>query len=527
MAVLSLLLIAATVAVYLPVHHYPFVNYDDPWYVKGNPYIQDGLTPAMLYWSFTERGYCHNWHPLTWISHGLDIQMFGLNPGPHHDVNVLLHVIDVVLLFWILYGATGYMGRSFMVAGLFALHPINVESVAWLSERKTVLSMVFFLLAFAAYRWYARKTTDGRYALVALLYVMGLMAKPQVIALPLLLLLWDYWPLQRIDWKEEPSEPPTEVLVRSSFRKLLAEKIPLFVIGIGAAGMTMSAQEAGTPQKWWSYSLPIRIENAIVSYVWYIRKAIWPSRLAPFYPHPGDSLTAWQVLTSLAVLLVITALVWLGRRHRYLVVGWLWFLIAIAPMIGLIQAWEQGMADRYAYQSFVGLFIIACWGVGEWAQRVRVPALVTAGLSIAVLVSFGVAARNQTRYWADSVAIWTRSLQITPDNNFVGNGSLAYVLTLAGRQAEAVPYLKRALQLRPGDPVANLELADYDHHTGDLTAAIEYYNRALSSSDSVTAQRRYALSNMAQVYSKMGNSEQARQCLEQARRLPPDGPAQP
>ena len=527
MAALSLLLIASTIAIYLPVHRYPFVNYDDPWYVRDNPYIQEGLTPSMLYWSFTERGYCHNWHPLTWVSHGLDIQMFGLDAGPHHDVNVLLHVLDVLLLFWVLYAATGYMGRSFMVAALFAVHPINVESVAWLSERKTVLSMVFFLLTFAAYRWYARKPSDGRYALVGLLYVMGLMAKPQVIALPLLLLLWDYWPLQRLAWKEEASEAPMEGFARSRLTRLVVEKIPLFVIGVGAAVMTMQAQEAGTPQKWWSYSLAIRIENAIVSYGWYIRKAIWPSRLAPFYPHPGNSLTAWQVLSSLAVLLLITALVLLGRRHRYLVVGWFWFLIALLPMIGLIQAWEQGMADRYAYQSFLGLFIIACWGGAELAQRVRIPALVIAGVSVAVLVSLGVAARIQTRYWEDSVAIWKRSLAITPDQNFVANSSLAYVLTQAGRQAEAVPYLVGALQLRPADPVANLELADYDHRRGDLTAALEHYNRVLSAPDSVTAQRRYALTNMARVYTTMGNSEEARQCLEQAQRLPPDDAAHP
>jgi len=526
MAALSLLLIAATVAVYLPVHHYPFVNYDDPWYVQKNPYIQNGLTPAMLYWSFAERGYCHNWHPLTWISHGLDIQMFGFNAGAHHDVNVLLHVISALLLLWVLYRATGYMGRSFMVAALFALHPINVESVAWLSERKTVLSMVFFLLTFAAYRYYARKATDGRFALVALLYVMGLMAKPQVIALPLLLLLWDYWPLQRIAIGEEPSEAPHEVLARSSFRRLVVEKIPLFVIGAGAAIMTMLAQEVGTPQKW-PYTLATRVENAIVSYAWYIRKAIWPSRLAPFYPHPGNSLTAWQVLSSLAVLLVITALVWLGRRHRYLVVGWLWFLIALLPMIGLIQAWEQGMADRYAYQSFLGLFIIACWGVAEWAQRVRVPAVVVAGLSVAVLVALGVTARNQTRYWADSVAIWTRSLEITPEKNFVGNDSLAYVLTQAGRRAEAVPYLTNALQLRPEAPLANLELADYEQHHGDLAGALEHYQRVVSAPDSVTAQRRYALTNMARAYTAMGDTEQARQCLEQAKKLPPDDRTQP
>ncbi len=523
---LNLLLIVSTLAVYAPVRQYPFVNFDDPWYILNNHYIQHGLTPAMLRWSFTERGYCHNWHPLTWISHGLDIQMFGLNSGAHHEVNVFLHVLDVLLLFWVLRRATGYLGRSFMVAALFALHPINVESVAWLSERKTVLSMVFFLLTFAAYRWYARKPSDGRYGLVALLYLMGLMAKPQVIALPLLLLLWDYWPLQRIITKQEAADPPAEVFARRSFWQLVGEKIPLLVIGTGAAVITMLAQEVGSPQSW-PYSLPIRLENAVVSYVWYIRKALWPSRLAPFYPHPGNSLTGWQVLSALLVLLLITALVYLGRRHRYLVVGWFWFLIALLPMIGLIQAWEQGMADRYAYQSFVGLFIIACWGVAECGQHLRVPAVVIAGLSAAVLLSFGIAARKQTRYWANSVAIWTRSLQITPENNFVAEGSLGYVLTQAGYQAQAVPYLKKALQLRPNDPLSNLELAVYEQQHGSLTTAIELYKRALAAPDSITAQKRYALTNLARAYTRLGDSEQASQCWQQAQNLPPDDTAQP
>ena len=525
-AVLASLLVVATIIVYAPVHHYPFVNYDDPWYVKNNPYIQNGLTPAMLHWSFTERGYCHNWHPLTWISHGLDIQMFGLNARAHHDVNVFLHALDALLLFWVLWRATGYIGRSFMVAALFALHPINVESVAWLSERKTVLSMVFFLLTFAAYRWYARQPKDGRYAVVAFLYILGLMSKPQVIALPVLLLLWDYWPLQRIAGGEEASEPPAEIFPRSSVRRLIVEKIPLLVIGAGAAWITMRAQEVGTPQTW-PYSLPIRLENAIFSYAWYLRKLIWPSQLAPFYPHPGNSLTILQVLSAFVLLLLISTLVFLGRRHRYLVVGWFWFIIALLPMIGLIQVWEQGRADRYAYQSFLGLFIMICWGLAEYAKRMRVPTMALAGLSAAVLLTLAIAARVQTRYWADSVAIWTRSLQITPDNNFVANGSMAYVLIQSGQPAEAVPYLTKALQLRPNDPLNNLELATYEHKIGDLPAALQHYQLALAAPDSVTAQKRYALAGMVRAYTTLGDSEHAHECWQQAQQLPADDTAQP
>src|SRR5579863_4239014 len=521
--VLNVLLVVATLVVYAPVRHYPFINYDDPWYVAHNPYIKDGLTPAMFRWAFMERGYCHNWHPVTWISHALDIQLFGLDPGAHHDVNVLLHALGAVLLFWMLRQATGYTGRSFMVAGLFSLHPINVESVAWISERKTLLSMIFFVLVFAAYRWYARKPDDTRYSLVAGLYILGLMAKPQVIPLPVLLLLWDFWPLQRLAGKEQAWEVPIEVFPQRTLRQLIVEKIPLLVIGIGSAAITMLAQEVGPPQHW-PYTVSVRVENAIVSYARYLGKAVWPVRLAPFYPHPGSSLTAWQVGSSLALLLLITGLVAVGRRHRYLVVGWLWFLIAMRPMIGIIQVWEQGMADRYGYQSFIGLFIIACWGCAEVASRLHVPKPVLAAVSVVVLLSLGMAAHNQTRYWSDSVAVWTRSLEITPQNNYVGEQSLGYVLTISGRQAEAMPHLLHALQLRPDDPLSNLEVARYDESTGKTRDAIEYFKRALAAPDSVPGQKHLALTSMAHDYEALGDADLARQCWEQASKLPPDDP---
>lgn len=526
LTLLNLLLIVSVVLVYAPVRHYPFVNYDDPWYVAENPHIQDGLTGTSLRWALLEHEYCHNWHPLTWVSHAVDIQMFGLDAGAHHEVNVVLHALDAVLLFWVLRRATGYTGRSFMVAALFALHPINVESVAWISERKTVLSMPFFLLAFEAYRRYARKPTDARYALVAFLYILGLMAKPQVIALPLLLLLWDYWPLQRVVTREQATERPLEDFPQRQFWKLLGEKIPLLVIGAGAALMTMSAQEVGSPEHL-RFSLWVRLENAVVSYAKYIGKALWPARLAPFYPHPGNSLTIFQVSSALALLLLISGLVFVGRRHRYLVVGWLWFLIALLPMIGLVQVWEQGMADRYAYQSFIGLFVMACWGWAECTQRLHLPAGVTAGLAAIVLLSLAIVARNQTRYWSNSVTLWTRSLQVTPSNNFIAEGSLGYVLMRQGHQAEAMPYLLKALQLRPNDPMNNLEVGLIQQTRGDLSEAVEHYKRALNASDITTGNRQFALTNLARAYTALGDASQARLYAEQAQELPSDNSLQP
>jgi tetratricopeptide (TPR) repeat protein len=517
--VLNLLLIAGTLALYAPVHHYPFVNYDDPWYVSNNPYIKDGINADMLHWAFMSRGYCHNWHPVTWISHALDIEMFGLNPAGHHDENVVLHALDVVLLFWVLRQATGYTGRSFMAAALFAVHPMNVECVAWLSERKTMLSMVFFLLALAAYREYARKPSDGRYTLVALLYVLGLMAKPQVIALPLLLLLWDYWPLQRMFASEPSSEPAAETFPATSLWELVKEKIPLFVIAAGSALMTMLAQEVGTPQ-YWPYTLSIRLQNAIVSYARYVEDLFWPSRLAPFYPHPGNSLTAWQVGSAFLFLLIVTGLVLAGRRHRYLPVGWLWFLISLIPMIGLVQVWEQAMADRYAYQSFLGLFIIVCWGAAEWAEKRRLPSAVLPTAGLAVLLALSLVARRQIGYWKDSVTLWSRSLEVTPNNNFIGEQSMGYVLIKAGRRAEALPHFAKALEMRPTDALSNLEIGFQEHEEGNLSGAIEHYQQVLNATDTSVDLKRRALVNMGHAYADKGDTERARQCFESADRLP-------
>lgn len=522
---LNLVLIIATVAVYAPVRNYPFVNYDDPWYVVNNVHIQNGLTGAMVYWGLIERGYCHNWHPLTWMSHALDIQLFGLNAGAHHDMNVVLHIVAALLLFSVLRRATRATFPSFMVAALFAVHPINVESVAWISERKTMLSMIFFLLTFAAYDSYVRKPTNGRFGLVAASYLLGIMAKPQVIMLPVLLLLWDYWPLQRMANSGGSSEEPAEVFPLRSFWQLFGEKVPLFVIGIGSAALTIVAQDVSTPAPW-QYAFPLRLENAIVSYAKYVLRALWPAGLAPFYPHPGNSLTFVQVASATLLLLLITVLVFVARRHRYLVVGWLWFLIALLPMIGLIQAWEQGMADRYAYQSFLGLLIMICWGAKEAIAKLRIPAKIATVVAAVVLIVFCIAARLQTRYWADSVAIWTRSLQVTPANNYVAEESLGFVLMSAGRKEEAMPHARKAAQLRPEVALNHIEMAVYEHDRGNLRGAIQQFNLAESSPEATTRQKRAALEQLAKAYDALGDSESARQCRMREAALTPDGPAE-
>src|SRR5208283_2649743 len=385
---LSLLLVVATIALYYPVNHHPFANIDDDGYVSDNAHVKAGLQWETIKWALTAYD-DNNWHPLTWMSHSLDYQLLGPDPGRHHDSNVVLHALNAVLLLWVLWRATGYLWRSFMVAALFALHPVNVESVAWIAERKTMLSMVFFLLALGAYRWYAREPRVGRYILVAFLYGLGLMAKPQVITFPAVLLLWDYWPLRRIfaDGKE-PFHGTTQAgpIPPQKFSWLIWEKVPLVFLSLGSAYLTMKAQRVGGPKSW-VYTGYVRVGNAIVSYPRYVGKAFWPSRLSIMYPHPGYSLKTWQVIAASLFLLGVTALVaanW--RRRGYLLVGWLWFLGTFVPMIGVIQVGRQAMADRYAYLPFVGLFIMVCWWIADWAGERHVPATALAACSIVVLI---------------------------------------------------------------------------------------------------------------------------------------------
>ena len=506
-----------TLAVYWPVRQDPFLNLDDPKYVTQNSHIADGVTPRSVVWAFTH-GYANNWHPLTWISHAVDIQLFGFDPAPQHLENVILHAISVLLLFWVLKRATGYAGRSFMVAALFALHPVNVESVAWVAERKTMLSALFCLLALGAYRWYARKPGIARYLLMSGLFVLGLMSKPQIIMLPLVLLLWDYWPLGRMF--AEPtvrSEIPPK-----SVGWLVKEKLPLFFICLVDAGVTLIAQHvAGEGQP---YPFGTRIENAIVSYTRYLRSTFWPTHLALYYPHPGRHLHWWQVGTSVVILFLIT-LVAAKARHRYYIVGWLWFLIMLVPCIGLVQADVQGMADRYAYLSFLGLFIMLCWGGADWLAKQHAPRLLLPAVSIVVLAALALVTHRQIGYWRDNVRLWAHSAEVTT-GNWKAEYLLGGALVDAGRQEEAIDHFRRAAMIEPNDASINLNIATYEQLHGNLQAALDYYDKALSeawSPDQVTR----ILTNKAFIYRQLGDTTQADACLAKLRTLPRQAPNSP
>lgn len=517
---LSFVLAVVILAVYWPVHTHPFMPADDNFYVVDNPHTHEGLQWSTVVWAFTAMDMV-NWIPLTWLAHAADYQMFGLDPAGHHLVNVVLHALAAVLLFWILKRATGFLGRSFMVAGLFALHPINVEPVAWVAELKTMLSMIFLLLALDAYRKYAAKPGIGRYCLVALLYALGLMAKSQIIMLPFLLLLWDYWPLQRMFPAGSGAVEGTNELApmpRKSLVWLVVEKIPLFLLAILDAAVTLYVQ-GSQHVHYWPYSHAVRLENAIVSYARYLGKAFWPQWLSIYYPHPGNTLAVWQIAGATALLLAITVLVLFAKSHRYLLVGWFWFLIILVPMSGIIHFGDQAMADRYAYQPLCGIFLVICWSAAEWSARRRVPVAALAGVSIAILITLTALTYRQVNYWHDDVTLWTHALRVTPDNAY-SEGRLGGDFMTMGRKAEAIPYFVRAATLDPADWYSDLQLAFYYHEQGDLQRALTYYQQAIAAPRLLPADKRQALINMGHVYGKLGDFERARQCFEAAEAIP-------
>jgi len=461
---IALLLFLGTVGLYYPALQNGFVNYDDPAYVTSNPHVQRGLTKQSVMWAFTSTAEA-NWHPLTWLSHMLDVQLFGLRPAGHHAQGVLWHAVNVVLLFLLLAKATGFMGRSAVVAGLFAVHPLNVESVAWVSERKTVLCTFFLLLALAAYGWYVKRPRASRYLLVALLFALGLMAKPMVITLPFLLLLVDFWPLQRF--------PQTPI------SRLVLEKIPLLALSAASANITLYAQRTGgAVGSTQLLPLSMRAKNAIYSYFIYADKALWPSQLAALYPHPEGSLALWKVLGAAAVLITITAVFWRFRERRFLLAGWLWFLITLGPVIGIVQVGRQAWADRYAYFPLWGLFVIGVWLLSEAAPRIKLSGPAQTALASAVLLAYSVAARRQIEYWHDSYSLFTHAIQVTGANP-IAEGNLGSALMDVQRPELALPHLERAIQLMPTFAAAHYNLGTLLQRQNELNQALQEYQLAL------------------------------------------------
>ena len=495
-----------------------------------NAHIQGGLTSNAITWSFStfEQG---NWHPLTWMSHALDFQLFGLNPAGHHYVSLLLHASNAILIFVILESATGLMWPSLMVAGLFALHPLNVESVAWAAERKNVLSMFFCLLALRFYTKYARSGRTSPYVLTVLCFALGLMAKPQIIPLPFALVLWDYWPLKRLfpgpkslnSGDPREGQNPNQDGAGRSLVSLILEKTPLFLLAAISAVVTVIAQRsANAVHNLAEYSIPVRIENCIVAYARYLADTFWPARLAPLYPHPGNSLAAWQAAVAATTLLVITALTIRWRERRYLAMGWLWFLGTLVPVIGLVQVGEQAMADRYMYLPELGIFIAVVWLVWDLAGEANISKTWLAVPAVAVLLALGVGTYRQLSHWHDGETLWKYTLSVT-QRNYMAHVNLAMVLADEGRADEAIPEFRAAEQFHDYPASQFLSLGAYEQHNGHVQGAIEQYKRALQASNNPDEQAA-AWDQIASAYSQANDWQAASQAYDAALRLRPDDP---
>ena len=479
-------LVLATLTVYWQVGNYEFVNLDDDQYIVENSHVQKGLTSESVTWAFTTN-HMANWHPLTWLSHMLDFQLYGLNPTGHHLNNLVFHLLNTLLLFLVLQRMTGGLWRSGLVAALFALHPLHVESVAWVAERKDVLSTLFWILTLWAYLGYVKRPGVKRYLLTLVPFALGLMAKPMLVTLPFVMLLLDYWPLERIQLgqsflghtgQSHPSiigkKPRTQVF------RLLMEKTPFFALAAVSSVVTFIVQKSGGAVVALEvYPLNIRIANAMLAYVSYIIKMIWPQNLAIFYPHPGQSLPIWQaVAAGLLLLLISTVVMRAGRRYPYLPVGWLWYVGTLVPVIGLVQVGAQAMADRYTYVPLIGLFIMVAWGVpdlvGSW--RYAKPALTVAAASL--LVALMVCTSFQVKHWENSLSLFEHALRVTSNNSQIHN-NLANVLTQKGMLQEAIPHYTKALEISPNYADAHTNLGVALAKQGRLEDAIKHYSAAL------------------------------------------------
>jgi hypothetical protein len=464
-----------------------FTNFDDNQYVTENQHVQAGLTWKNLVWAFTTT-HSVNWHPLTWLSHMLDCQLYGLNPAGHHLTSVLLHSASTVLLFLVLQWITGGRWRSAFVAALFAVHPLHVESVAWVAERKDVLSGFFWMLTLGAYACYVNRPTLSRYLLTLLCFVLSILAKPMAVTLPFVLLLLDYWPLNRLTLNRQVHDKASlvdkEFLSPTSDRwfatNVVIERLPFLVIAALASIVTFFIQHSsGAAKSLIQYPLTERITNALVSYASYLGKMIWPQNLAVFYPHPGQSLTMWQVALAGLLLLVVSAVVIrAGRRHPYLPVGWFWYVGTLVPVIGLIQAGDQGMADRYTYIPLIGVFIIISWGVSEFVKNWRHGRIVLALTASTLLLALSICTLLQIRYWKNDITLFTHALEVT-ENNFVAHNNLGAALARQGKLKDSIPHFIEALRIFPEYERAHFNLGLARDKQGEIDEAIFHFTEAL------------------------------------------------
>jgi len=470
-------LAAVTILAYWPTFSNGFVNYDDDGYVTQNHAIQQGLSLANVAWAFRATVMA-NWHPLTWLSHMADVQFFANHAGGHHATSLMLHVVNALLLFFLVRAATGFLWRSALVSALFALHPLNVESVAWISERKTLLCTFFMFLCLFAYGWYVRKPGVSRYLLVALLFALGLASKPMIITLPFALLVLDYWPLNRLP---VPGNPENRKLFLEKLGPLLLEKFPLFVLCAASAYITVFAQgHSHAVASVVDMPLRARVGNALWCYVVYLAKGLWPLHLAIFYPHPESSLPVWKPVLGTLLMLLFSGYCLLRLERRYLIAGWLWYLGSLVPVIGFVQVGRQAMADRYAYTPFWGIFVLAVWLLAESLPSSFQRPQLLASVAAVSLLFFAALTWRQTSYWKDSFSLFGHALKVVPTNYMAENNlGSAYVET--GDIDTAYEHFLRATQERPKYGLAHYNLGNMlrrknrlPEAVGELQLAIQY-----------------------------------------------------
>jgi tetratricopeptide (TPR) repeat protein len=463
------MLTLTTMAVFWPVQDHTFVNFDDGRYIYENSHVPNGVTWKGVFWAFTTV-HANFWHPLTWVSHMVDCELYGLNAAGHHLTNLVLHIANTLLLFLVFHRMTHAIWKSAFIAALFALHPLHVESVAWASERKDVLSTFFWVLTMGAYVLYVERPGLKRYLFVLLCFVLGLMAKPMLVTLPFALLLLDYWPLGRWPFKTSAHVYPERIKSLNGFndqRKgvsyLLAEKAPLLVFASASSIVAFLAQQhGGATKSFASFPIEVRVANALLSYVGYIEKMIWPRNLAVFYPHPGTAVMMWQAALAVLLLLGLSLLtIRLAKEHPYLPVGWLWYLGTLVPVIGLVQVGDHAMADRYSYVPLIGLFIVMAWGL-------------TSGLIVILMICSSV----QVRHWKDSITLFTHTLRAAP-NNPQAHTNLGVALAEQGKLDEAIWHYTEALRIEPNFLQAHINLGGALAGRGKSDEAVAQYSEAL------------------------------------------------
>jgi protein O-mannosyl-transferase len=511
---LGALLVVATLLLYGSVRHHEFLDFDDSQYVVKNIHVSTGLKLDNVVWAFTTL-YAANWHPLTWLSHMMDCQLFGLNSGSQHEVNVALHAANVLLLFLLLQKATGAVWRSFFVAALVAVHPLNIETVAWVAERKSLLSALFSLLTIAAYGWYVSRPDWTKYLLVLVAFSAALMSKPMAVSLPLVLLLLDYWPLQRYE----------NLPFRSKWARLSLEKVPLFLMSGASSVVTVVAQHSsGSVVDTSALPLSLRMGNAFVSYIAYVGKTFWPTNLAVFYPHPQHTLSWSDAFAAAIIVSAITMAVLYFHRARYLATGWFLFVIALIPVIGIIQVGRQAMADRYAYIPCIGLFIIVAWGLGDAVDKASIPRVLPAVGALCLLVAFAAATVRDLAYWQNGVNLFTHAEVLAGHPDAHIDAALGDAMVIAHRYNEAYQHYAEACVLLPRDAQCRYNMAEILFNRHQLRDALEQYQLALSLTDSKDMALS-CLTNSGEILLDLADYETAEKSLTAALQIDPNNSA--